>query len=83
MTTGSTPQPGTAAKPQRSRKETARLAAVATLAILATLFAVFNLDQVEVNLLVSKQQLPLIVVIVVCLLVGAVFGAVWAHRRRR
>jgi uncharacterized integral membrane protein len=89
MSAGSTPQPGTAgtpaagARPRRSRRETIRLVAVGTLAVLATLFAVFNLDQVKVNLLFTTQELPLIVVIVVCLLVGAIFGAVLDRRSRR
>ncbi len=81
---GSTPAQsgGGETRPRRSRRETLRLGAVATLAVLATLFAVFNLDKVQVHLLFGTQELPLIVVIVVCLLVGAVFGAVLAHRRR-
>ncbi len=68
---------------RRSRRDSARLVAVAVLAIVATLFAVLNLDQVKVNLLFGSPELPLIVVIVVCLLIGAVFGAVLETRRGR
>jgi uncharacterized integral membrane protein len=68
---------------RRSRGEAARLAAVAILAVLATLFAVVNLDKVRVNLLFGSTDLPLIVVIVGCLAIGAVFGAVLARRGRR
>jgi uncharacterized integral membrane protein len=76
-----TPTGGTPAR--RSRRDTARLVAVGTLAVLATLFAVLNLDEVEVNLLFGSPKLPLIVVIVGCLLIGAVFGAVLETRRGR
>ncbi|MGB2711696.1 MAG: LapA family protein [Conexibacter sp.] len=68
---------------ERSRSETARLAAVTILAIVATLFAVFNLDEVEVNLLLGTTQLPLILVIVACLAIGAAFGALMGRRGRR
>jgi uncharacterized integral membrane protein len=84
MATDSTPQPGAgAAKQRRSSRETARLVAVAILAGAATLFAVLNLDKVRVHLLFGSPELPLIVVIVLCVLVGMVFGAVLAHRSRR
>jgi uncharacterized integral membrane protein len=81
MATGSTPQPG-AAPARRSRRETARLVAVGTLAVLVTLFAVFNLDAVQVHLIVDTVSLPLIVVIVVCVLAGAIFGMLLERRRR-
>lgn len=68
---------------RRSRRDTARLVAVAVLAVAATLFAVLNLDKVKVNLLFGSPELPLIVVIVGCLLIGAVFGAVLETRRGR
>jgi uncharacterized integral membrane protein len=82
MESGSHPETEPA-KAQRSRRETARLVAVAVLAILATLFAVLNLDEVEVDLLFGSSEVPLIVVIVACLLIGAIFGAVLETRRRR
>lgn len=40
------------------------------LAILITLFAVFNLDRVKVNWIFGSGRAPLIVVIVISLLVG-------------
>jgi len=84
MASGPTPEAGPSGSvpARRSRRETARLVAVAVLAVAATLFAVLNLDQVTVHLLFGSPQLPLIVVIVVCLLIGAVFGAVLETRRR-
>lgn len=90
MATDPTPQaqpgatePAGQAPAHRSRRETARLLAVAILAVLATLFAVLNLDQVKVHLLFGSPRLPLIVVIVVCLLIGLLFGTVLARRAGR
>ena len=42
------------------------------LAILITLFAVFNLDEVKVNWIFGSGKAPLIIVIVISLLVGIV-----------
>ena len=50
------------------------------LAVVATLFAVLNLNKVEVNWIVGKGQAPLIVVIVLSVLVGVVFTH-FAERR--
>jgi uncharacterized integral membrane protein len=79
------PPPGSSTTPaeRRSRQERARLVAVAILAVVATLFAVLNLDQVKVHLLFGTPRLPLIVVIVVCLLIGTLFGTVLARRAGR
>jgi uncharacterized integral membrane protein len=44
-------------------------------------FAVLNLDEVEVNWIVGTFDTPLIVVIAVSILVGAALGYVAAHRR--
>jgi uncharacterized integral membrane protein len=49
--------------------------------VLAVLFAVLNLDEVEVNWIVGTFDTPLIVVIAVSILVGAGLGYVAARRR--
>jgi uncharacterized integral membrane protein len=67
--------------PERSRKERARLVVVAGVSALAALFAVLNLDEVEVNWIVGTFDTPLIVVIAVSILVGAALGYVAARRR--
>ncbi|HEY4280453.1 MAG TPA: LapA family protein [Conexibacter sp.] len=64
----------------RSRRERARLIAIGILAVLATLFAVLNFDQVKVHLLFDTVKLPLVVVIAVCLLVGFVIGVLATRR---
>jgi uncharacterized integral membrane protein len=74
---------GTPPRKRRLRREDARLLAVAILAVVATLFAVLNLNQVKVHLLFGSPKLPLIVVIVVCLLIGALLGTVLARQARR
>ena len=53
------------------------------LVVLVGLFAVLNLDDVRVDLLVGSVTMSLIVVIVVCALVGFVAGFVVARRRAR
>jgi uncharacterized integral membrane protein len=45
------------------------------------LFAVLNLDEVEVDWIIGVWRTPLIVVILVCVLLGAVIG--WVSSRRR
>jgi uncharacterized integral membrane protein len=72
-------------KPRRTRSERARTAGMVVLAILITLFAVLNLDQVKVNWIIGSGRAPLIIVIVISLLVGIAltYFADRATRRRR
>jgi uncharacterized integral membrane protein len=66
--------------PARSSRDRARLAAVAILVTAAAIFSVVNLDEVKVDLVFGSATLPLIVVIVGCLLIGAAIG--WVLGRR-
>ncbi len=70
----------TPSKPKRSNRELARTTGLVALAVLATLFAVFNLEKVEVNWIFGKGQVPLIIVIVISALIGVVFTH-FAERR--
>jgi uncharacterized integral membrane protein len=73
-------------EPRRSQRERARTVAIVVLAILITLFAVLNLDEVKVDWIVGSGHAPLIIVIVISLLVGIVltyFADRVAARRRR
>jgi uncharacterized integral membrane protein len=72
---------GRGRQPERSRKERARVVVVAGVSALAALFAVLNLDEVEVNWIVGTFDTPLIVVIAVSILLGAALGYVAARRR--
>lgn len=65
----------------RSRREGVRLVAVATVSALAALFAVLNLEEVEVNWIVGTFDTPLIVVVAVSILLGAALGYLAARRR--
>jgi uncharacterized integral membrane protein len=65
---------------RRSRREVARTSALVVLAILATLFAVLNVDTVKVNWIFGTDEAPLIIVIVVSLLVGVILTH-FAERR--
>jgi uncharacterized integral membrane protein len=77
------PEPSPTPESQRSRRERARSVALVMLAILITLFAVFNVKDVEVNWIFGKSSTPLIVVIVVSLLVGGLFTHFAELRNRR
>jgi uncharacterized integral membrane protein len=69
-----------ASKPKRSNRELARTVGLVTLAVIVTLFAVFNLEKVKVSWVFGSGQVPLIVVIVLSVLVGVVFTH-FAERR--
>ena len=64
----------------RRRRERARTGLLVVLAIIATLFAVLNLDSVKVDWILGSGRAPLIVVIVISLLIGVVFTH-FAERR--
>jgi uncharacterized integral membrane protein len=68
--------------PKRSRAERRRQALAFGLGGLVALFAVLNLDQVDVNWIVGTWQTPLIIVIAVAMLLGAGLGFVLARRRQ-
>jgi len=60
----------------------ARSGALVILAVLITLFAVFNIKDVRVNWIFGSGNAPLIIVIVLSLLVGIVL-TYFAERRGR
>lgn len=71
--------------PKRSRRELARTVGFVILTVLITLFAVLNVDSVEVNWIFGSGEAPLIVVILISLLVGIVLTYLLerrAHKRR-
>jgi uncharacterized integral membrane protein len=76
QTPGSRQPPGD----RRSRRELARTGSLVVLAILITLFAVFNLKEVKVSYVFGSGKAPLIIVIVISLLVGIVLTH-FAERR--
>lgn len=53
------------------------------LAVLIILFAVLNLDKVEINWIIGTWETPLIFVIAVSGVLGAAVGWIASHRRRR
>jgi uncharacterized integral membrane protein len=57
--------------------------AAAALAALATLFAVLNLDNVEVNWILGTWSTPMIVVIAVAALAGAGLDRLVIRRKQR
>jgi uncharacterized integral membrane protein len=67
----------------RSRADQARLAVAFALGALVVLFAVLNLNGVQVNWILWVSTTPLIVVIVVCLVLGMAIGWILGRRGRR
>lgn len=67
---------------RRLLPENGRQLTIAVLAVLVTLFAVFNLDEVKVHWVVGSGQAPLIIVIVISMLVGIVLTH-FAERRNK
>jgi uncharacterized integral membrane protein len=67
----------------RSRSEQVRLGLAAVLGGLAVAFALLNLNRVDVNWILGTWNTPLILVIAVSLLVGAVLGVAISRRRSR
>jgi uncharacterized integral membrane protein len=63
-----------------TNRERARTVALVVLAVVITLFAVFNLKEVKVDWIVGSGKAPLIIVIIVSVLVGAVLSY-FADRR--
>jgi uncharacterized integral membrane protein len=76
-------QDAPSASGQRSTREKLRLAGAAVAGTLAVLFALLNLDQVEVNWVLGSGQTPLIVVIVVSFLLGVAVDRLLAYRSSR
>ena len=86
-------EPGKSTKPARRggsalvSKENRRTVAGLSIGALVAVFAVLNLDEVEVNWIVGTVSTPLIVVIGVTFLLGMVLGwiahAARGRRRRR
>src|SRR5262245_50174642 len=75
------PVAGATSRPKRSRAELVRLVLAALLGGLTVAFALLNLAKVEVDWIFGTWQTPLIVVIVLSLIVGALLGFTLAHRR--
>ncbi len=82
----SRPSGGASKLDKRSRREVARTSVIVLVAILITLFAVFNLGEVKVSYVFGSGKAPLIVVIVISLLAGIVityFAERLPRRKRR
>jgi lipopolysaccharide assembly protein A len=65
-----------------ARSDQAKLIVAGVVGALIVVFAVANLEEVEVDWLVTTAQTPLIVVIAVSFLAGAVTGALALRRLR-
>lgn len=73
----------TSAPPGRDRRETLRQVGALIVGALIVLFAVLNLDDVEVNWVLATATTPLIVVIAVSFALGIAAGLLIARGRAR
>ncbi len=64
-----------------TRAERTRLILAGVIAVLAILFAVLNVDEVDVNWILGTWSTPLIVVIALSIMVGAALGYLVGRRR--
>jgi uncharacterized integral membrane protein len=67
--------------PARGRREQARTIAAVALGGLGAVFAVLNVDEVEVNWILGTWSTPLIIVIALSILIGAALGFLVGRRR--
>jgi uncharacterized integral membrane protein len=65
------------------RRERARVAAAVLIGVVVAAFALLNLDQVKVHWVVATARTPLIVVILLAFLLGAVADRIVIVRARR
>jgi uncharacterized integral membrane protein len=78
-------QPEGAGARKRTRRESARTWGLVVLAALTATFAVLNLETVSVDWILGTAHVPLIVVILISVLLGAVllYGAERLSAKRR
>jgi uncharacterized integral membrane protein len=74
-------EPSKEKRPKRTGREESRLAVVVVLTILATVFAVQNLDKTEIDYVFGTGHPRLFFVIVACIALGVAIG--WFAGRRR
>jgi uncharacterized integral membrane protein len=67
--------------PARGRRERARTVAAVGLGGLGAVFAVLNIDEVDVNWILGTWSTPLIIVIALSILIGAGLGFLVGRRR--
>jgi uncharacterized integral membrane protein len=68
-------------KPARGRREQVRTIAAFGLGGLGAVFAVLNVDEVEVNWILGTWSTPLIIVIALSMVIGAGLGYLVGRRR--
>jgi uncharacterized integral membrane protein len=76
-------RPATTGERAPAKRERARQVAALAIGALVAVFAVVNLDRVDVNWILGTWSTPLILVIAVTFVLGAALGAFLATRRGR
>jgi uncharacterized integral membrane protein len=76
-------QPDQTKRTPAQRRERARLIAMALLGGIGAAFALVNLGDVKVNWIVGSARSPLILVIVVCVALGAALDRFVVSRQRK
>jgi uncharacterized integral membrane protein len=73
---------GSAPPSSPDRTDQTRQLVLGALIVLAVLFALLNLDKVEVDLILDSPKIPLIIVIVGCLALGAAIDRLVIRHRK-
>jgi uncharacterized integral membrane protein len=68
---------------RRDRRETTKVVLVAVLVVVLVAFVLANTDTVNVSFVVADFDVPLIFVLVVTAIIGAVIDRLFQARRRR
>ncbi|MCW3064083.1 MAG: hypothetical protein JWN32_1255 [Solirubrobacterales bacterium] len=76
-------QPDSGERSPAQRRERARVIAMAIVGGIGVAFALVNLGDVKVNWIVGSARSPLILVIVVCVLLGALLDRFVVSRQRK
>lgn len=67
----------------RDRAHDARMVSIGVVVVLLVWFALINTESVDIHFWIFSTRAPVIVVVVIAGLLGALIGALVARRRRR
>jgi uncharacterized integral membrane protein len=67
---------------RRDNRETAKLVAIIVLLVVLLAFVIDNTNEVNVGFVFTDFEVPLIFVLIVTAIIGAVIDRLWLRRRR-
>jgi uncharacterized integral membrane protein len=67
---------------RRGNRDTAKLVGIVVLVVVLLAFVIDNTDEVDIGFVFTDFEVPLIFVLIVTAIVGAVIDRLWLRRRR-